>query len=32
MKETDMLIHPWDAALDPAEWQDCWQPPTGSGC
>src|SRR5580700_2323038 len=22
MKETDMLIHPWDAALDSAEWQD----------
>jgi transcriptional regulator len=22
MEETDMLIHPWDAALDPAEWQD----------
>jgi transcriptional regulator len=21
-EETDMLIHPWDAALDPAEWQD----------
>jgi transcriptional regulator len=21
MKETDMLIHPWDAALDSAEWQ-----------
>src|SRR5437879_4218993 len=22
MKETDMLIHSWDAALDSAEWQD----------
>jgi transcriptional regulator len=22
MKETDMLIHPWDAPLDTAEWQD----------
>jgi transcriptional regulator len=22
MKEPDMLIHPWDAALDSAEWQD----------
>jgi transcriptional regulator len=22
MKETHMLIHPWDAALDSAEWQD----------
>ena len=22
MKETDMLIHPWDAALDTSEWQD----------
>jgi transcriptional regulator len=22
MKETDMQIHPWDAALDSAEWQD----------
>jgi transcriptional regulator len=22
MKEPDMLIHPWDAALDAAEWQD----------
>jgi transcriptional regulator len=21
MKETDMLIHPWDAATGPAEWQ-----------
>lgn len=29
-----MLIHPWDVALDPAEWQD-WLAPTdrfGSGC
>jgi hypothetical protein len=23
LKEIDMLIHPWDAALDTAEWQ-CW--------
>jgi transcriptional regulator len=22
MKETDMLIHPWDAALDTTEWRD----------
>jgi transcriptional regulator len=22
MQETEMLIHPWDAALDAAEWQD----------
>jgi hypothetical protein len=22
MEETDMLIHPWDAATGPAEWQD----------
>jgi transcriptional regulator len=22
MKETDVLIHPWDAALDDAEWQE----------
>jgi transcriptional regulator len=22
MKELDMLIHPWDAALDPAEWRE----------
>jgi transcriptional regulator len=22
MKETDMLIHPWDAATGSAEWQD----------
>jgi transcriptional regulator len=22
MKETDMLIHPWDVALDNTEWQD----------
>jgi transcriptional regulator len=22
MKETDVLIHPWDAALDTAEWQE----------
>jgi transcriptional regulator len=28
MKETDRLIHPWDAALDPAGWQD-WLASTG---
>src|SRR5213078_4737320 len=29
MKETDMLIHPWDAATGPAEWQDWLRPSNG---